>query len=844
MSISRLLFLTGLILISHLSLAQDTKSKDTAKDTTLVKPDLIPAIDFTNELPEATKEIKNINSAIIPDSVLMEEKIRLDTFLLKFDKFQKSQLESDTGKAEQMRLENLTYLWNQQKDELAPLLNGFDKIKNKLLDQRNSLNEISNTWNLSLEAAKAEEIPETAKNMVSSFMTEIELIQDTITKKNDFVYAQLERITTTSITINDNISIIETKLGKVTEVLLLTKGPSLFKAIKERNNIEKVPGSYPNTFKDIKVPVLRYISDNINLLIMNGILFIVLLVLIIILRKKLVFEKYKKLEIQKIYAALAFLTRPLSSALLITLLISTIIFADAPHIFITVIFILLVIPVLIIIPAITIKELNIYIYSFGFLYLFTLFMRLALMGPIVSHLVMIAVSLITLFGLIKFLKNKILDKILYRAFSRLLIKLLFILFGIALFISIFAIIFGYYSLGGFLLDSSIWSIYRFFLFYAAAALIIGFTEILFHTDFMQQVNTIKKYTKQILKWLNSVIFVVIITLLLLDILTIFRIEQPVIDFFTGLWEYKIPIGELDIIIGNVLLFFITLWVASLLSKITSAILEQDVLKKLKLKRGMPRTISVMAKYAILTIGFMVAVAAAGLELTSLTIVIGALGVGIGFGLQDVINNFISGLILLFERPIQIGDTIEVGELWGKVKQIGIRSSVIVTFDGSEVIVPNGMLISQEVTNWTLSDNKRRLDVEVGVEYGSNLEQVIEILKKCAVNHKEVMEDPAPSAWFTGFGDSSINFKLVFWFPAFDGGLGVKSEVALAVDKALKEAGITIPFPQQDVYIKEIKDKLPEKPAILKKTITKNSDEKKEEVKKPVAGKGKSSPPKK
>ncbi len=830
MSISKLFFFTGLILISHLTFAQDTKNESITQDTTVIKPDLIPSIEFTNELPDATKEIKSINSAIIPDSVLHENKIRLDTFLLKFEKFQKSQLETDTGKAEQIRLENLTYFWNQQKDELAPLLNDFDKIKSKLLDQKKSLDDILNTWKLSLEATSEKEIPESVKNLVNSFLNEIELIKDTIIQKNDFVYAQLERITSTNIVINDNISKIETKLGKITEVLLLTKGPSLFKAIKERNNIEKVPGSYPNTFKDIQVPVSRYISDHTNLLIIIGFLFIVLLIIIMVLRKKLVFEKYKKLELQKIYAALAFLTRPLSSALLIALLISTIIFADAPHIFITVIFILLVIPVLIIIPAITIKELNVYIYSFGFLYLFTLFIRLSLINPIGSHLIMIAISMVTLFGLIKFLKNKILDKILSRPFSRWLFKLLFILFGVALVTSIFAIIFGYYSLGGFLLDSSIWSIYRFFLFYAAAALIVGFTEILFRTDYVQQINSIKKYTKQILQWLNSMILFIIITLLLFDILTIFKIEQPVINFFTGLWESKIPLGgELDIQIGKILLFFITLWVAALLSKTTSAILEQDVLKKLKLKRGMPRTISVMAKYAILTIGFLVAIAAAGLELTSLTIVIGALGVGIGFGLQDVINNFISGLILLFERPIQIGDTIEVDELWGTVKQIGIRSSVIVTFSGSEVIVPNGMLISQKVTNWTLSDSKRRLDVEVGVEYGSDLNKVIEILKKCATSHKEVMEDPAPSAWFTGFGDSSINFKLVFWFPTFDGGLGVKSEVALAVDKALKEAGITIPFPQQDVYIKEIKDKLSEKHEVLKK---------------PATGKGKPSSPKK
>jgi small-conductance mechanosensitive channel len=350
------------------------------------------------------------------------------------------------------------------------------------------------------------------------------------------------------------------------------------------------------------------------------------------------------------------------------------------------------------------------------------------------------------------------------------------------------------------------------------------------------------------------------TLLFYDVLTIFKVDAPVVNALVSIWESKLKIGEeVNISFGSVLTFIITLWVASLLSKMISSIFEHDVSKNLQLKRGVPKTISVMLKYAILTIGFLIAVAAAGMDLKNLTLVISALGVGIGFGLQDVINNFISGLILLFERPIQHGDTIEVGELWGKVKKIGIRSSVIVTFDGSEVIVPNGMLISQEVTNWTLSDNKRRLDVEVGVEYGSNLEQVIDILVKCASAHKEVMDDPPPSAWFTGFGDSSINFKLVFWYPSFDGGLTVKSEVALAVDNALKDAGITIPFPQQDVYVKEFKDKQSEKPEVVKKLTpkktseteegtntsgTKNTDQKKEGTKKPAVGKAKPSSPEK
>lgn len=514
---------------------------------------------------------------------------------------------------------------------------------------------------------------------------------------------------------------------------------------------------------------------------------------------------------------------------------------------------------MIILPVITIKKLDNYIYGLGFIYLLTLFLRLSLMNYLSNSLLMIGINLITLYGIYIILKNKILDEILFRKTSIYIVKFLFSAFVFALIVSIISIISGYYILGTFLLDSTIWSIYRFFLFYAAYVVFVGFAELLIRSEFVQQMNSIKKNFKQIMQWLDAIIYLFIMIALLYNILSIFTIEEPVVNFIVSIWEFEIKIGEVTFSLGNILLFILTLWVASVLSKVISSIFEYDISKRLKLKRGVPKSISVMIKYATITIGFLIAVAAVGMELKNLTIVISALGVGIGFGLQDVINNFISGLILLFERPIQHGDTIQVGTLWGTVKKIGIRSSVIVAFDGSEVIVPNGMLISQEVTNWTLSDKKRRLDIEVGVEYGSDLDKVIEILVKCAKNHEKVMDDPAPSAWFTGFGDSSINFKLVFWHPEFDGGLTVKSQVALAVDDALKKAGITIPFPQQDVYVKEFKDKLPKKPEKLKKVTAKTAPEVsgerettpgenpgtgKESVKKTAERKGKSSSTKK
>jgi small-conductance mechanosensitive channel len=185
--------------------------------------------------------------------------------------------------------------------------------------------------------------------------------------------------------------------------------------------------------------------------------------------------------------------------------------------------------------------------------------------------------------------------------------------------------------------------------------------------------------------------------------------------------------------------------------------------------------------------------------------VGALGVGIGFGLQTIVNNLSSGLILLFERPIKVGDTIQVGTVTGEVKRIGSRSSTVRTGDGAEMIVPNASLVSETVTNWTLSDRSQRFVLTVGVAYGTNPEKVIELLKATAASNPEVLASPGPSALFAGFGASSLDFQLKAWVADGSRLSTVKSDVGLALCAAFAAAGIEIPFPQQDVRIIERKE---------------------------------------
>jgi small-conductance mechanosensitive channel len=266
---------------------------------------------------------------------------------------------------------------------------------------------------------------------------------------------------------------------------------------------------------------------------------------------------------------------------------------------------------------------------------------------------------------------------------------------------------------------------------------------------------------------------------------------------------QLAVGELHVSLGDFAAFGFTVWLAFLVSRFVRFVLEEDVYSHLHLERGMPYAVSTLLHYAVLVLGFIFAVAALGVDLNRFAILAGAFGVGIGFGLQNVVNNFVSGLILLFERPIQIGDTVQLGELLGEVKRIGIRASVVRTWDGAEVVVPNGKLISEQLTNWTLSDRHRRIDVSVGVAYGSDPEQVLALLLQVAAAHPEVLSEPAPQALFLGFGDSALDFVLRGWTAQFENAVRIRSELTVAVSRALAEAGIEVPFPQRDLHVKSL-----------------------------------------
>ncbi|WP_414618949.1 mechanosensitive ion channel family protein [Calothrix sp. CCY 0018] len=263
----------------------------------------------------------------------------------------------------------------------------------------------------------------------------------------------------------------------------------------------------------------------------------------------------------------------------------------------------------------------------------------------------------------------------------------------------------------------------------------------------------------------------------------------------------------------------------ILSGAVTNILRSRILRVLRISRGAQEVIAIIFKYTFIGVGSVVLLQIFGVDLSSLAILASALGVGIGFGFQDIAKNFGSGLVLLFERPIQVGDFIEVGNYMGNVESIGARSVTIRTLDRVSIIVPNSRFLEDEVINWSHHNPISRIHVPIGVSYSADVKVVKKALLEAGKNHPEVLSVPQPQVLFTGFGDSSLDFELLVWINAPSHQISIKSDLCFRIEAALKEYKIEIPFPQRDLHLRtgELPVKLsPEiEQALLRNSVQQN-----------------------
>ncbi len=283
---------------------------------------------------------------------------------------------------------------------------------------------------------------------------------------------------------------------------------------------------------------------------------------------------------------------------------------------------------------------------------------------------------------------------------------------------------------------------------------------------------------------------------------IFKSVENILTILGDFLKYQLfEINQTPVTVTSVLIFILFFVGFYILSRILNRVVLRNLLKRFDIEHSIRYNMVRIGHYVIMLIGTVFAFQFIGIDLSGLAVIAGFLSVGIGFGLQNITSNFVSGIILLFERPIKVGDRVTAGEVEGDVKAINMRSTTIQSLNNISIIVPNSEFIAQRVTNWSHGDPKVRVDLPVGVSYQSDLDNVIRTLREVAENHPAVLKSPQPEVLLLGFGDSSWDMELRVWVASPEGYYRFRSEINCDIVRRFRANGVEIPFPQRDLHVR-------------------------------------------
>lgn len=362
-------------------------------------------------------------------------------------------------------------------------------------------------------------------------------------------------------------------------------------------------------------------------------------------------------------------------------------------------------------------------------------------------------------------------------------------------------LFGDHLLGRWLLESAVVTVFVAFVATFLTRLARGGVDLALRSEEAQKIELVARVGGLLATRFLTLVKVVVAGAAGLYLLSVWDLAESPGQAWKGLVNAGVRVGGRELTVGGLLLAALAVYLAVAVSWALRMVLDRTIFEQRRFERGVRDSIFRLLHYALIVVGVLVGLSVLGLDLSSFALLAGALGVGVGFGLQNVVNNFVSGLILLFERPVRVDDRVVVGDQLGVISKIGLRSTVLTTFDGAELIVPNANLISEKVVNWTLSSQKARLVLPVSVAYGNEPARVIELLEEVGRSLPESLAEPAPAAGFIRFGDSSLDFELRVWLESYDQLPRARNALASLVYRRLGTAGVEIPFPQREVHLR-------------------------------------------
>jgi small-conductance mechanosensitive channel len=793
------LVLLGLFLSLN-GYGQDEAFAEIPTDSALTK-EIIPFNEVLIAAGESKIRTVQMSESLISRETIERENNRNDSILVLIDSALSQKAFVDYRQQNQRSLTNEKNYWQSAMSHIKAQKKRLSDLIRSLQSQQATLENELQKWKNTEELKDSSYAYGNIREVISSTTGMLDSLASEIGARTELLIAPLNKTVSTEVEVELLLKRIQQALQEEISMVYARNTHSLFEKAPAAAGGRDVFQRLRSSLRSEWIALSFHFNGKKNLYALYLVFVLLVLSLFFWLRTRL---KYLNDDNLSYYESTfkTVLKRPLSAGLLFCLFFTVAFFPNRPPLFVDLVILAMLIPLLDIALRLTPGKIHGLFWVFALLLVLLLVVQLIPEETTLFRYALFGLGLVELLMLFRLYRNPkflVLPNMTLTRFVRFLV----VFHLLAVFVGIIGNVLGYAKFSQVAITSFLTNTLVGILLFICAIVLIGGLQFFVSSKYLKTFKVVRDH-KEYLKDVIARIVIIGVTLFWLDaILRIFYVKDAVYEVLGNIFTRDIALGSMTFSLAKILLFVFIIWFSIVLSKVIKIVLRSDVLDKFSLKKGIPRMITAITQFALITLGILMAVRSIGMPLDQLTIILSAFSVGIGFGLQNIFNNLVSGVILLFEREVQIGDVIEINNLMGRVTAMGIRSSHIKTFDGADVIVPNGQLISQEVVDWTLSDKSRRIEIISGVAYGSDVHLVKKLLMQIIVEHPDIKQEPEPLVLFNDMGESSLDFRLLFWTANFEEWLRIRSEVIFAIHDTLKENNIVIPFPQRDLHLKSV-----------------------------------------
>jgi small-conductance mechanosensitive channel len=641
--------------------------------------------------------------------------------------------------------------------------------------------ELENIWKETLALSQKEKAPPELVSRAQHVLAAVERTRGTVDQQRAHALRVQSRVAALDFRVSEVIDAIRQARDVTLARVLQRDSPPLWEPEVRVRAGERIAVESQEARESQWETLTSYVERRSDRILLHGVLFVLLSGLIYWARRRLLAWVREEPGLQHATSVVAF---PVATALVLALLASRWVYPQAPRLMWAIIGASALIPTVLVLRRIAEPYLRPLLYATVVFFFADQVRLVAAAIELVPRLVFFAEMLGGTVFLLWFMRTKRRDEAGAERRHPRLVRM-----GVRLAAAIFAATAianaaGYVALSNLLGNTVLRSMYIGLILYAAVEILDVLMELALRVRPLTLFGMVRRHRELLRRRMRTVLNAAAFLWWLLFVLDRLAVRDRVIGGLSAALSAELNVGAISVSLADVLAFVVAVWASFIVSRFVLFVLDEEIYPHARLKRGLPYAISRTLHYAILVAGFFVAMGVIGVDMTKFTILAGAFTVGVGFGLQNIFNNFVSGMILLFERPVQVGDVIQVEDVSGVIERIGIRASIVRTSNGSEVIVPNSKLISERLVNWSFSGRQRGIEVPISVVLGSDPARVIAVLERVAGDHPNVLKQPAPHALLVRLGPDWMGFELRAYTHEVEDWMQVRSELAVAVTAAL------------------------------------------------------------